>query len=89
MDNIKGKELSEIPKVAPNSVTNSTTDKILSAKTKTNQKSKRSRRLQKKMLLVQKLYETCKEVFASCGTNIVPSPENIERLRAVLGMFCD
>ncbi|KAJ7970958.1 plant cysteine oxidase 2-like [Quillaja saponaria] len=36
------------------------------------------------MSLVQKLFETCKEVFAFGGTGIVPSSENIERLRSVL-----
>ncbi|KAK9278461.1 hypothetical protein L1049_028026 [Liquidambar formosana] len=34
--------------------------------------------------VVQKLYETCKQVFAEGGADFVPSPEDIERLRSVL-----
>ena len=55
--------------------------------TSPNSRSKRSRRRQKKMLPVQKLFEICKEVFANGGTGIVPCSEDIERLKAVLGMF--
>ncbi|XP_041008355.1 plant cysteine oxidase 2-like [Juglans microcarpa x Juglans regia] len=47
-------------------------------------KTRKSRRRQKKMSPVQMLFETCKEVFANSGTGIVPSTEDIERLRAVL-----
>lgn len=72
--NRKGnKELRELPKATD------TTSKSRPSK---------SRRRQKKMSPVQKLFETCKEVFANSGTGIVPSTEDIERLRAVLGMFC-
>ncbi|KAL3813357.1 hypothetical protein ACJIZ3_014625 [Penstemon smallii] len=46
--------------------------------------SRKSKRRQKKSSQVQKLYETCKEVFADCGPGIVPSPENIEKLASVL-----
>lgn len=58
--------------------------------TDTNSRSKpsKSRRRKKRMSPVQKLFETCKKVFANGGTGIVPSPEDIERLQAVLGMFC-
>ncbi|CAK9162877.1 unnamed protein product [Ilex paraguariensis] len=45
---------------------------------------KRGRRRQKKVSTVQKLYETCKEVFANCGPGIVPSPSDVERLKSVL-----
>lgn len=34
--------------------------------------------------VVQRLFDTCKEVFADCGPGVVPSPENIERLRSIL-----
>ena len=68
----KGKESRELP-----------TD----TNTRPNSRSKRSRRRQKKMLPVQKLFEICKEVFANGGTGIVPCSEDIERLRAVLGML--
>lgn len=68
----KGKESRELP-----------TD----TNTSPNSRSKRSRRRQKKMLPVQKLFEICKEVFANGGTGIVPCSEDIERLRAVLGML--
>ncbi|XP_059670305.1 plant cysteine oxidase 2-like isoform X2 [Cornus florida] len=50
----------------------------------TNSRSKRSRRRQKKMSAVQKLYETCKEVFASGGTGVVPPESDIERLKSIL-----
>lgn len=65
----KGKQFCELPK-----------------ETTTNNKSRKNRRRPRKSspLPVQKLYETCKEVFASSGTGIVPSSEDIERLRAVL-----
>jgi len=54
--------------------------------TDTNSRSKprKSRRRHKRMSPVRKLFETCKQVFANAGTGIVPSPEDIERLRAVL-----
>ncbi|KAK4272020.1 hypothetical protein QN277_020627 [Acacia crassicarpa] len=52
--------------------------------TNTNSKSKKNRRRQKKMSPVQKLFKTCKEVFASGGPGIVPPPQDIEKLRAVL-----
>lgn len=47
-------------------------------------KGKVNRRKQKKATVVQKLYETCKEVFADCGPGVVPSPDKVERLKAVL-----
>lgn len=56
--------------------------------TNSNSKTRKSRRRQKKMSLVQKLFETCKEVFSIDGVGNVPSPENVQRLRSVLGMFC-
>lgn len=54
---------------------------------KRNSKPRKGRRRQKKMLPIQRLYDTCREVFAESGTNIIPSPQDIERLRAVLGML--
>lgn len=67
--NQKGKEFREFPKE---------TNANLSTR------PKRSRRRQKKMSPVQRLFETCKEVFTNGETGIVPSSEDIERLRAVL-----
>ncbi|KAF7819683.1 plant cysteine oxidase 2 [Senna tora] len=52
--------------------------------TNTNSKSRKNRRRQKKMSPVQRLFDTCKEVFASAGTGIVPPPQDIEKLRAVI-----
>ncbi|CAA2963985.1 plant cysteine oxidase 2 [Olea europaea subsp. europaea] len=52
-------------------------------KVKVSNESKRKRR-QKKVSPVQRLYNTCKEVFADCGPDIVPSPEKIQTLVAVL-----
>lgn len=59
----------------------------LPEETNTNSKSKKNRRRQKKTSPVQKLFKTCKEVFASGGTGIVPPPQDIEKLRSVLGMY--
>lgn len=84
---LKGKELSELPSVADNSKNNSNTHSNSVASTTKNNNSKKNRRRQKKMLPVQKLYDTCKDVFAFGGPGIVPSPEKIERLRSVLGMY--
>ncbi|XP_056175855.1 plant cysteine oxidase 2-like [Syzygium oleosum] len=33
---------------------------------------------------VQRLFNTCKEVFAACGPDIVPRPEDVERIKAAL-----
>ncbi|KAI9121143.1 hypothetical protein K1719_008176 [Acacia pycnantha] len=49
-----------------------------------NNKSTQSRRRQKKITSVQKLFKTCKEVFASGGTGIIPPPRDIEKLRSIL-----
>lgn len=75
---LKGKELSELPEEAI-TVANSNVNS-----NRTGNKRK-SRRHQKKMVLpVQRMYDTCKDVFAFSGTGIVPSPEKIQQLRAVL-----
>ncbi|PON95900.1 Cysteine oxygenase/2-aminoethanethiol dioxygenase [Trema orientale] len=52
--------------------------------TNSNSKARKGRRRQKKMSPVQKLFETCKEVFASGGTGIVPPSQDIQRIRSVL-----
>ncbi|XP_028751687.1 plant cysteine oxidase 2-like [Neltuma alba] len=52
--------------------------------TNLNGKSRKNRRRQKKMSPVQRLFETCRQVFASGGTGIVPPPQDIEKLRAVI-----
>ena len=67
----KGRDFCELPK---ETITHSS-------------KSRKNRRRQKKMSMppVQKLYETCKDVFASGGPGIVPPPQDIERIRFVLG----
>lgn len=53
---------------------------------KMSSESRKGKRRQRKMSAVQKLYEICKEVFADCGPGIVPSPENVEKLSAFLGI---
>ncbi|KAK6155118.1 hypothetical protein DH2020_009366 [Rehmannia glutinosa] len=53
-------------------------------KGKVSNESKKNKRRQKRSSPVQRLYETCKEVFADCGPGIVPSPEKVEKLAAVL-----
>uniref|UniRef100_A0A2P2JRN8 cysteine dioxygenase n=1 Tax=Rhizophora mucronata TaxID=61149 RepID=A0A2P2JRN8_RHIMU len=54
----------------------------------TNSRGKKGRGRQRKktvaMSPVQRLYDTCKEVFAHSGTGVVPCSENIEKLKAVL-----
>lgn len=47
--------------------------------------SRRNRRRQRKKPPVQKLFETCKVVFASAGTGFVPPHEDIDELQSVLG----
>ena len=47
--------------------------------------SRRNRRRQRKKPPVQKLFETCKLVFASAGTGFVPPHEDIDELQSVLG----
>lgn len=65
----KGRELCELPE-----------------ETNTNSKSRKNRRhRQRKMSPVQRLFETCKQVFASTAPGIIPSPQHIEMLRSVLG----
>ncbi|KAL9684786.1 hypothetical protein QQ045_022227 [Rhodiola kirilowii] len=65
----KGKEFNELSKEA-------------------NSNPKKAKRRQKKSssssATVQKLYETCKAVFASSKTGIVPPADDVERLRSVL-----
>ncbi|KAK4393080.1 Plant cysteine oxidase 1 [Sesamum angolense] len=53
-------------------------------KGKVSNESKKSKRRQRKLSPVQRLYETCKEVFADCGPGIVPSSEKVEKLAALL-----
>ncbi|THG00558.1 hypothetical protein TEA_023085 [Camellia sinensis var. sinensis] len=55
----------------------------LASETK-NSKSRKSRRRQRKMSQVQKLYDICKEVFATGGPDIIPPADDIQRLKSVL-----
>ncbi|KAJ6934912.1 hypothetical protein NC652_010021 [Populus alba x Populus x berolinensis] len=65
--------------------------RILNPKTNTNGKGKRGRRRHHKKMVavspVQKLFNTCNEVFDSCSTGIIPSSDNIQKLKAVLDNF--
>ncbi|CAI0453546.1 unnamed protein product [Linum tenue] len=61
------------------------------ARNANNSKGKKSRRRQQQkqpsaaaVRPVQRLFDTCKEVFKSGSAGIVPSPDNVEKLRAVL-----
>ncbi|PIA62550.1 hypothetical protein AQUCO_00200514v1 [Aquilegia coerulea] len=51
-----------------------------------NNKAKKNRRRSKKSTpsIVQLLYQTCKEVFANGGAGVIPSPQDVERVRFVL-----
>ncbi|KAI7731140.1 hypothetical protein M8C21_006548 [Ambrosia artemisiifolia] len=57
-------------------------ERIMSSGDSKKKKSKRIR--QKKVTPVQKLYDTCQDVFANCGPGVVPSVEGIQRLKHVL-----
>ena len=56
----------------------------LPKETNSNSKSKKNRRRQKKIHPVMKLYDTCKEVFASATTGIIPPPQDIAKLKSVI-----
>lgn len=60
-------------------------------KKKTNKESQRRKLIRKRSSkeknMVQKLYDTCKEVFASGKAGYVPPPSDIHRLKSVLGMY--
>ncbi|GFP90356.1 2-aminoethanethiol dioxygenase [Phtheirospermum japonicum] len=45
---------------------------------------RKNKRKQKKLSPVQRLYDTCKDVFADCVPGVVPSPEKVEKLAALL-----
>lgn len=79
---IRGRDFSRFSKET--GITNSNTKRNTS--NSTTAKGKKNRRRQKKMTVspVQKLYDTCKDVFASCQPGIVPFRENIDKLRSVL-----
>ncbi|XP_061367108.1 plant cysteine oxidase 2-like isoform X2 [Gastrolobium bilobum] len=57
----------------------------LPKETNTNSKSRKNRRhRQRKMLPGPRLFQTCKQVFASAGPGIIPSLQHIEMLQSVL-----
>ncbi|GER35803.1 hypothetical protein STAS_12105 [Striga asiatica] len=53
-------------------------------KNKISNESRKNKRRQRNSSQVQRLYEVCKEVFVDCGPGIVPAPEKVEKLAAVL-----
>ncbi|XP_022750617.1 plant cysteine oxidase 2-like isoform X2 [Durio zibethinus] len=91
---IKGKDLSALAKETKTNTGD--TNKVSNANKNRNNTSdsrgKKSRRRHGKMIMpaavlvspVQRLFDTCKDVFALSGTGIVPTPDKIEQLRAVL-----
>ncbi|KAL3629339.1 hypothetical protein CASFOL_026561 [Castilleja foliolosa] len=56
-------------------------------KHKVSNESKKNKRRQRKTTQVQRLYEACKDVFADCEPGIVPSPDKVEKLAAVLDVM--
>lgn len=59
----------------------------LQLSSETNSKSsKKNRRRQRKMTSVQRLYDICNEVFGAGRHGIVPPPDDIQRIKSVLGM---
>ncbi|KAJ8643953.1 hypothetical protein MRB53_005701 [Persea americana] len=61
-------------------------EKSLESTKEKSRSNKKKRRGKKKPMPsgVQKLFDTCKEVFSAGGAGIVPSPGDVERLRLVL-----
>lgn len=57
---------------------------LAAADKKISSSKKGKKKKQKMPTVVQRLFDTCKEVFADCGPGVVPSPENIHRLRSIL-----
>lgn len=51
-----------------------------------NNESRKSKRRQRRSSPVQRLYDTCNEVFADCGPGIVPSPDKVQKLASFLGI---
>ncbi|KAK4768953.1 hypothetical protein SAY86_027103 [Trapa natans] len=49
-----------------------------------NAKDRKNHPKQRTMLPIQRLFNTCKDVFSSSSTNAIPSPREIARLKAVL-----
>ena len=95
---IKGKDFSELAKETKTNTedTNKVSNANKNRKTNSSDsRAKKSRRRHRKTMMpaavvaspVQRLFDTCKDVFALAGTGIVPTPDKIEQLRAVLGMF--
>lgn len=58
----------------------------LQSRKRAHTRSKKNRKNSKKAMVnvVQKLYDTCKDVFANGGPDIVPSPYHVQKLRALL-----
>ncbi|XWS44270.1 hypothetical protein CRYUN_Cryun15aG0030300 [Craigia yunnanensis] len=94
---IKGKDFSELAKETKTNTED--TNKVSNANknrktTSSDSRAKKSRRRHRKMMMmmpaavvvspVQRLFDTCKDVFALAGTGIVPTPDKIEQLRTVL-----
>ncbi|KAK8507588.1 hypothetical protein V6N13_094080 [Hibiscus sabdariffa] len=89
-NDIRGKGFSKLDKETKantedtNRVTITNKNKIT---TSSDSRGKKSRRRQRKMITlhpVQRLFNACKDVFASAGTGFVPSPDKIEQLSALL-----
>ncbi|XP_020240849.1 plant cysteine oxidase 2-like [Asparagus officinalis] len=47
-------------------------------------KKKKQKKSESMPTVVQRLFDTCKDVFADCGPGIIPSPEKIGMLRSML-----
>lgn len=53
---------------------------------------KRNRRREKRSPpmprgLIQKLFDSCREVFSDAATGVVPAPDGVARVKSVLGTF--
>ncbi|XP_074576035.1 plant cysteine oxidase 2-like [Curcuma longa] len=70
-------------RVGGNLVADDRDGRVESAPEKSKGPARKSKRRQKKAArAVQRLFETCKQVFAEGG--VIPSPENVDRLRSLL-----
>ncbi|CAL9201329.1 unnamed protein product [Musa hybrid cultivar] len=59
-------------------------EELATEKGKSSSKKRRQKKLASMPRAVQRLFETCKEIFAEGGPGIIPSPNDVERLRSFL-----
>ncbi|WCJ20803.1 hypothetical protein M5689_003008 [Euphorbia peplus] len=81
--NRKGKEFRELDK-EKNTILNPYPSPKANTNTPRGKKGRRGQLKKSVVTPVQRLFDTCKDVFSSTGPGIVPNSDQIEKLRAVL-----